>query len=57
MPVEIRVPEMGESVVDATVGKWLKKEGDPVKVGEAVVGLERQCDHRRWQGSASHPPL
>lgn len=40
MPVEIRVPEMGESVVDATVGKWLKKEGDAVKIGEALVGLE-----------------
>jgi 2-oxoglutarate dehydrogenase E2 component (dihydrolipoamide succinyltransferase) len=40
MPVEIKVPEMGESVIEATVGKWLKQEGDPVKVGEAVVEIE-----------------
>ncbi|MDP9478492.1 MAG: 2-oxoglutarate dehydrogenase complex dihydrolipoyllysine-residue succinyltransferase [Actinomycetota bacterium] len=40
MPVEIHVPELGESVTDATVGKWLKSEGDQVKAGEALVELE-----------------
>lgn len=40
MPVEIRVPQLGESVVEATVIKWLKKEGDHVSAGEAVVELE-----------------
>src|SRR5437764_169774 len=40
MPVEIKVPELGESVIEATVGRWLKKEGDHVKVGEAVVEIE-----------------
>ncbi len=40
MPVEIVVPELGESVVEATVGRWLKQEGDHVAVGEAVVELE-----------------
>src|SRR5205085_4449193 len=40
MSVEIRVPEMGESVVDATVGSWLKHQGDTVKKGEALVELE-----------------
>jgi 2-oxoglutarate dehydrogenase E2 component (dihydrolipoamide succinyltransferase) len=34
------VPNLGESVVEATVGRWLKNEGEPVKVGEAVVVLE-----------------
>jgi 2-oxoglutarate dehydrogenase E2 component (dihydrolipoamide succinyltransferase) len=34
------VPELGESVIEATVGRWLKKEGDPVSVGEVVVELE-----------------
>jgi len=28
MPIEIVVPEVGESIVDARVAKWLKKEGD-----------------------------
>ena len=40
MPVEIHVPELGESVTDATVGKWLKSEGDRVTAGEPVVELE-----------------
>ena len=40
MAVEIHVPELGESVADATVGRWLKSEGDAVKSGEALVELE-----------------
>lgn len=40
MTIEIVVPEMGESVFEATVSRWLKKEGDQVTVGEAVVELE-----------------
>jgi 2-oxoglutarate dehydrogenase E2 component (dihydrolipoamide succinyltransferase) len=38
--VEIHVPELGESVADATVGRWLKQEGEAVKSGEALVELE-----------------
>jgi 2-oxoglutarate dehydrogenase E2 component (dihydrolipoamide succinyltransferase) len=34
------VPELSESVVEATVSDWLKKEGDAVEAGEAVVVLE-----------------
>jgi 2-oxoglutarate dehydrogenase E2 component (dihydrolipoamide succinyltransferase) len=37
---EIHVPELGESVADATVGRWLKEEGDAVTSGEALVELE-----------------
>ena len=40
MTVEIKVPEMGESVVEATVARWIKQEGDAVKAGDAVVELE-----------------
>jgi 2-oxoglutarate dehydrogenase E2 component (dihydrolipoamide succinyltransferase) len=40
VPVEIHVPELGESVADATVGRWLKSEGDRVTAGEPVVELE-----------------
>ena len=40
MSIEILVPEMGESVLEATVTSWLKNEGDYVKVGETVVELE-----------------
>ena len=38
--MEIIVPELGESVVEATVARWLKQEGDPVSAGEPVVELE-----------------
>ena len=40
MAVEIHVPELGESVADATVGRWLKREGEAVKSGEPLVELE-----------------
>src|SRR5262252_9187019 len=40
MPVNIVVPEVGESIVDARVAKWLKKAGDTVAAGEPVVELE-----------------
>jgi 2-oxoglutarate dehydrogenase E2 component (dihydrolipoamide succinyltransferase) len=40
LAVEIHVPELGESVADATVGRWLKQEGEAVKSGEALVELE-----------------
>ncbi|MBX5467092.1 MAG: 2-oxoglutarate dehydrogenase complex dihydrolipoyllysine-residue succinyltransferase [Firmicutes bacterium] len=36
----ITVPELGESVTEATVGRWLKAPGDVVQAGEAVVELE-----------------
>jgi 2-oxoglutarate dehydrogenase E2 component (dihydrolipoamide succinyltransferase) len=40
MTVEIIVPEMGESVLEATVTSWLKKEGEYVNVGDVLVELE-----------------
>jgi 2-oxoglutarate dehydrogenase E2 component (dihydrolipoamide succinyltransferase) len=40
MTVEVVVPEMGESVLEATVTEWLKKEGDYVNVGDVLVELE-----------------
>jgi len=40
MAVEIRVPILGESIVEATVGKWLKQIGDTVAAGETLVDLE-----------------
>ena len=40
MAVNIVVPEVGESIVDARVAKWLRKEGDSVAAGDALVELE-----------------
>jgi 2-oxoglutarate dehydrogenase E2 component (dihydrolipoamide succinyltransferase) len=37
---EIRVPTLGESVTEATIGKWFKKAGDAVSVDEPLVELE-----------------
>jgi 2-oxoglutarate dehydrogenase E2 component (dihydrolipoamide succinyltransferase) len=40
MATEIVVPELGESVLEATVNQWFKGEGDRVEVGEPLVELE-----------------
>ncbi|HEX2429711.1 MAG TPA: 2-oxoglutarate dehydrogenase complex dihydrolipoyllysine-residue succinyltransferase [Aestuariivirgaceae bacterium] len=37
---EIKVPALGESVTEATIGQWFKKEGEAVKADEPVVELE-----------------
>src|SRR5688500_10248981 len=37
---EIRVPTLGESVTEATIGKWFKQPGDAVAVDEPLVELE-----------------
>ncbi|MDP9205944.1 MAG: 2-oxoglutarate dehydrogenase complex dihydrolipoyllysine-residue succinyltransferase [Gemmatimonadota bacterium] len=36
----IKVPPLGESIVEATVSRWLKKEGDVVAAGDTLVDLE-----------------
>src|SRR3712207_9133291 len=38
--IAIKVPPLGESIVEATVSRWLKKEGEAVASGETVVELE-----------------
>src|SRR4026209_267693 len=40
MPANIVVPEVGESIVDARVAKWLRREGELVAVGDPLVELE-----------------
>lgn len=40
MSIAIKVPAMGESVTEATIARWLKREGEPVKQDEPLVELE-----------------
>lgn len=40
MATEVKVPALGESVTEATVGEWLKQPGDSVDVDEPIVSLE-----------------
>ena len=40
MSTDITVPQLGESIVEATVGQWRKAEGDAVTAGEPLVELE-----------------
>ena len=47
MATEIKVPTLGESVSEATIGKWFKKPGDAVAVDEAVLGI--RCEIRDQQ--------
>ena len=57
----IVVPQLGESVVEARVARWLKKEGDRVETGEPVVELETDkidvevgADHSGTLSSIKH---
>ncbi len=40
MAIDIKVPSLGESVTEATVGKWFKKPGDAIKLDEPLCELE-----------------
>ena len=56
MAAEIHVPELGESVADATVGRWLKQEGEAVKSGEAARRARDRQDQLRGRGRAGRRP-
>lgn len=40
MATEVKVPVLGESITEATVGEWLKNPGDPVRADEPIASLE-----------------
>ena len=40
MTIEVKVPTLGESVSEATIGEWLKKPGEAVKADEPIASLE-----------------
>ncbi len=40
MSIEVKVPVLGESISEATIGEWLKKPGDTVAADEPIVSLE-----------------
>jgi len=40
MTTEVKVPTLGESITEATLGSWLKKPGDAVKADEPIASLE-----------------
>ena len=40
MATEIRVPKIGASVTKASIGRWFKRVGDPVRLNEPLVEIE-----------------
>ena|SRR5438105_2053653 len=38
--IQVKVPPLGESIVEATVSRWLKKEGEPVAAGDTLAELD-----------------
>ena len=40
MPLEIKIPAVGESITEVTIAKWLKKDGETVKRDEVIAELE-----------------
>ena len=55
MAYDIKVPALGESIVEATVARWLKREGEAVTTGEPVVELE--TDKVNLEVAADHTGL
>ena len=55
MAYDIKVPALGESIVEATVARWLKREGEAVTAGEPVVELE--TDKVNLEVAADHTGL
>ena len=62
MAINIVVPQLGESVVEARVARWLKREGEAVAAGEPVVELETEkidlevgAEHAGVLSSIKHP--
>ncbi len=52
MPTDVLVPELGESVNEATIARWIKQEGERVSTGEPLVELE--TDKANLEVSAEH---
>src|SRR6516165_4288736 len=42
MSIQLKVPSLGESITQATIGAWLKREGDPVQADEPLVEVESE---------------
>jgi 2-oxoglutarate dehydrogenase E2 component (dihydrolipoamide succinyltransferase) len=40
MTIDVKVPTLGESITEATIGEWLKQPGDPVAADEPIASLE-----------------
>ena len=50
----IKVPPLGESIVEATVSRWLKQEGEAVAAGDTLVELETIEPAVGRDGESSH---
>src|SRR4051812_30363488 len=53
---EIRVPTLGESVTEATIGRWFKKAGDAVAVDEPLVEPKPEKAPRGARARPAGPP-
>ena len=42
MTTEVKVPTLGESVSEASIGQWLKQEGEAIREGETIAILESE---------------
>jgi 2-oxoglutarate dehydrogenase E2 component (dihydrolipoamide succinyltransferase) len=40
MPLELKVPPVGESITEVQIGAWLKRVGEPVRKDESLVEIE-----------------
>ncbi|RLS71828.1 MAG: dihydrolipoamide succinyltransferase, partial [Planctomycetota bacterium] len=40
MPIELKVPEVGESITEVQIGTWKKREGEGVAMDDSIVEIE-----------------
>ena len=49
MPTPVKMPRLGESVAEGTIGAWIKQEGDYIEKDEAIAWLEQAYgEHDQW---------
>ncbi len=53
MPIEVRLPQLGDAMTAAKVGAWLKREGDQVTSGEPIVEVETDKTNVEIEAPAS----
>ena len=56
MAYEVLMPQLGLTMEEGTVSKWLKKEGDAVKAGEAILEITTDKPRRKGHDDLTSSP-
>jgi pyruvate/2-oxoglutarate dehydrogenase complex dihydrolipoamide acyltransferase (E2) component len=56
MPTQVIMPQLGESVLEGTITRWLKAAGDPVEENEPLIEVNTDKDFRRNDRAGGRAP-